>query len=348
MKNKLKINDTKGSMLNAKCGITLIALIITVIILLILAGTAISIAINGGDLFGKAAETRETWNEAVEIEDNSLKDSLYALDMAADPNLAKSKLIVKVKADGTVESPYYVNYPSAKGTIKCRVLYNDSTYGLQLVAVNSITKVKLGSDDESENVIGEMGSLERAINSYNRAVITLNEKAEEYMETLDGSLLAKDARCVGSNPLNKNYPDNLTGAERDAEMFVADSQYTYMNEYNGKYFNTNSHYMIDFTRLWAINIQKVERTTEGGVGYWLATHKVSFLETNPEYGHSYRIPWVGETGRYMTSAMLEVKTDGTMTATGYNIGFRPVIVLEGNVKIIGGEGTEEVPYELGL
>ena len=157
-------------------GITLIALIITVIVLLILAGTAISIAINGGDLFGKTADAREQWNEAVELEDSSLKDSLYALDMAANPDLAKARLTVKVNGD-TVESPYYVNYPSAKGTIKCRVLYNDSTNGLQLVSVNPVTKVMLGKDDESVNVLGEMDSAERSLNSYNRAIMTINEKA---------------------------------------------------------------------------------------------------------------------------------------------------------------------------
>ena len=47
---------------NTNKGITLIALIITVIVLLILAGTAISIAMNGGDIFGKATTAREEWN----------------------------------------------------------------------------------------------------------------------------------------------------------------------------------------------------------------------------------------------------------------------------------------------
>ena len=66
-----------------------------------------------------------------------------------------------------------------------------------------------------------MGSKERAQSSYNRAITTLNEKANEYMETNDGSLLAIDSRSVGSNPLNKNYPDDLTGDERTAEMLIS-------------------------------------------------------------------------------------------------------------------------------
>ena len=61
-------------------GITLIALIITVIVLLILAGVAISIAINGGDIFGKASTARAEWNVAVEKENSAIQDLLGYLD----------------------------------------------------------------------------------------------------------------------------------------------------------------------------------------------------------------------------------------------------------------------------
>ena len=67
-----------------KKGITLIALIITVIILLILAGTAISIAINGGDIFGKASTAREQWNESVLQEESSLTSLLNSAEEYTD------------------------------------------------------------------------------------------------------------------------------------------------------------------------------------------------------------------------------------------------------------------------
>ena len=63
-----------------KKGITLVALVITVIILLILAGTAISISINGGSIFEKTATSREEWNAAVENEESSLSDVLTILE----------------------------------------------------------------------------------------------------------------------------------------------------------------------------------------------------------------------------------------------------------------------------
>ena len=64
-------------------GITLIALIITVIVLLILAGTAVSIAINGGDIFGKATEAKAGWNAKVAEEENEVNGLMDYLEGAA-------------------------------------------------------------------------------------------------------------------------------------------------------------------------------------------------------------------------------------------------------------------------
>ena len=82
MNKKYKANYRSGEHRSPenKHGITLIALIITVIILLILAGTAISIAINGGDIFDKTSQARELWNDAVAKEENSINNLLYFLD----------------------------------------------------------------------------------------------------------------------------------------------------------------------------------------------------------------------------------------------------------------------------
>ena len=328
-----------------KKGITLIALIITVIILLILAGTAIAISINGGDIFTKTSEAREKWNLNVEEEQSSTQEVLDILDMAVNPDLAKYKLTVKVNEDDTVESPYYVNYPSKEGTIKCRVLYNDSKYGLQIISVSPVTKVRLGKNDENENVEGANGTLERAQNSYNRAILSLNEAAEKYLETIDGSILATDARCVGSNPLDKNYPDRLSGQERQSQMYVGDSSHEFMNDYNGKFFKGDKFYYIDGTRLVKIGAYGYEDTSVSPY-YWFASRKVDYYE---EQGYLFFIYMVQSNGSWGAIGRLNVPNNGTMNAydPGSN-GLRPVFVLASNVKVIGGEGTEENPFELGL
>ena len=59
-------------------GITLIALVITVIVLLILAGAAVSIGLNGDNLFAKANEAKDEWNEKVE-ENNEILENLATI-----------------------------------------------------------------------------------------------------------------------------------------------------------------------------------------------------------------------------------------------------------------------------
>ena len=337
-------------------GITLIALVITVIILLILAGTAITLSINGGNLFSKTNEAAYEWNTAVAREESALSNVFEILDMAANPDLAKYKLTVKVNHDEngnetTAESPYYVWYPSAKYInessdenckgIKCRVLYNDSTYGLQLISADYVTAVKLGKNDSNENVEGEMGSIERAQNSYMRAITTLNEKAEEYIETENGSTLAIDARCVGSKPLNKNFPDNLMGDARTAEMFVADDSVEYMKEYNGKFFKEDNNCETDYEMLAKIGCKNLT----SGKTYWLAS-RATF--NNSEYGYYFCPVYMGSSGYRAIFGFLRVNTDGILIEQETTKGLRPVFILAPEVKITGGIGTEESPFEIGL
>ena len=372
-------------------GITLIALVISIIILLILAGISISMLSGNNSILKKAGETKEStevgqekenitlaynslmidkkaensstisgadFDKAVKKHDsgasatserdkyivtfsNGHKYSLYSSGKIREYSTtpyAVDELTVKVSGD-TVESPYYVNYPSAKGTIKCRVLYNDSTYGLQIISVNSVTNVTLGKNDLSENVEGEMGSVERAQNSYNKAITTLNEKAEEYIKTTDENILATDARCVGSDPLNKNYPNNLTGDERTKKMFT--STESYINNYNGKFFNEDTNYEMDETRMSKIGVRK----TTNGNDYWLASRRIS--STN--MFSNFMVYFISNSTNYVSNDYLwALIVDGRLIDNAPEYGLRPIFILSPSVKIIGGEGTEEVPFEIGL
>ena len=70
-------------MLKNQKGITLVALVITVIVLLILAGTAITLAINGGDLFGTSRNAAASWNNAVNKENGELTNLMTVLNNVA-------------------------------------------------------------------------------------------------------------------------------------------------------------------------------------------------------------------------------------------------------------------------
>ena len=57
-----------------KHGITLISLVITIIILLILAGVAINLALDSDGLFSKALEASNKWNVAVADEGEKINE----------------------------------------------------------------------------------------------------------------------------------------------------------------------------------------------------------------------------------------------------------------------------------
>ncbi|MBR6033945.1 MAG: leucine-rich repeat protein [Clostridia bacterium] len=93
--NKSQILNAKRKMLNANVltkrehiphltneisGITLIALVITVIVLLILAGVAISLGVSGDGLFAKTNNTVTKWNAKVGEEQNEINNVLKSLD----------------------------------------------------------------------------------------------------------------------------------------------------------------------------------------------------------------------------------------------------------------------------
>ena len=78
-------------MLKTKHGITLIALVITIIVLLILAGVAINITVNQGDLFGKANNAVEKWNNKIAEEEGKVNELLNVLEGVSLPEEPEQK-----------------------------------------------------------------------------------------------------------------------------------------------------------------------------------------------------------------------------------------------------------------
>ena len=66
-------------MLRTKHGITLISLVITIIVLIILAGVAINVTFNQGDLFEKANNAVEKWNNEIAKEEDLINTMLEQL-----------------------------------------------------------------------------------------------------------------------------------------------------------------------------------------------------------------------------------------------------------------------------
>lgn len=65
-------------------GITLIALIVTIIVLLILAGVTINLAVNQSSIFQRASNAAQAYNTAEKTESQALQNAAYEMDVYAN------------------------------------------------------------------------------------------------------------------------------------------------------------------------------------------------------------------------------------------------------------------------
>ena len=79
-KQVIKSKITKKEQSYKQKGITLVALVITVVIMLILAGVAIAAVVDGDGLFSKTREVTEAYENAVEDEGNMLQSMMNQID----------------------------------------------------------------------------------------------------------------------------------------------------------------------------------------------------------------------------------------------------------------------------
>ena len=70
---KLKLNKIAKKLKLQERGITLIALVVTIIILLILAGVTLNIALSDNGLFGKAKKAADDYKEAQSEEEDEIR-----------------------------------------------------------------------------------------------------------------------------------------------------------------------------------------------------------------------------------------------------------------------------------
>lgn len=305
-------------------------------------------------------------------------------------NVMKASDVLPKSTDST-ESPYVI-YKAGKNIddktngetneILCRVLYNDDTHGLQLIAVNPVTDVKLGKTDPKAKAAliavegsSNLSELKIAKTSYNNAITYLNEYAEEYRNKTDG--IAIDSRCVGSLATvgkntsgaiigfdKKNNPDDLvenidnpTDEEKNLYLFNANSTSFNLEDYNGKYFKSDSNYTDDENRLKAsggIDAYKFTKKADGSNAtssdyYWLASRNALKL-----YGGA--LVWFSvcdidaENGVNRHNEILCGVENGAEALYPERIqGLRPVFLLDSNVKLTGtGDnlGSESNPYRL--
>lgn len=217
----------------------------------------------------------------------------------------------------------YVNYVDGTGeTRKCVVLYgpenaNYSSYGIQIITMENVEEVTLGRDDPT---VTESDNLTRAMNSYNNAINTLNNATSKYLNTI----YASSARCVGSLPDNPNYDTS--------DMFIKNN--TWFSVYNGKLKNTDNNYLIDENQIKKLDIDNTR------ILYFYASRIAMDRGSDVLFG----IRIVRSDGQ----SVFGVFSNSQASSNVEQSGLRPVFTLKSEIKVTGGNGTEESPYTLGV
>ena len=248
------------------------------------------------------------------------------------PVLAKEKLIINKEGSTDSEISPYVQYNGKPYRVLYDLSYdeeNGTNYGIEIVSVNPVDLVTLGPNDpiildssEYDGAPGEIGTAERAKWSYNNAIATLNKKAQSYLTNL-----AQRARCIGSNP---NNPLSEGGKYSGDESFK-DKDSNWVDN--------------DRTQLEAIGAIKFSDTSVS-TSYWVASRTIKSYLGQPQYKMFY----ISHNQALNNSWSLYLyNSDGSPNLNGgSSTGFRVVIKLKSNVKILRGKGTFDEPYELGL
>lgn len=332
-------------------GITLIALAITIVVLIILAGITIGAITGDNGIINQTKNAKDDtqyaqWEEKIDVAiiDAENKNRNTTMDDVIDELIDKKvindesqvdkdtgtittnepsyvfedKLIdyIEVFTANKLKAGEYVYYVDATGTTrKCIVLWDESSgYGTQIITQDIVGNVTFGSKTITE-----------AAKEYNDAIAILNNEAMAYLNTT----YASDARCVGSVPDNKNFDE--------AEL---SSYFTYAFEGNNVQLkDSDENYILDNTQMEKLGIKELD--TE----YFLASRYITVFG----YGTDLRIRLNCSKNIYEALIAITIMSMGSgENSSVIESGLRPVFTLKNEVKITGGEGTEENPYTLGI
>ena len=299
-------------------GITLIALVITIVVLIILAGVTINLSIGNNGLFNKAKQAREEYKQAELNEQkaiNKTAEYIENIDNSEKRTITSNNL----KAGDYIKYDTEVNSVGEKGTIICRVLYDASSeYGVQIVSNENLNNITLGGNNWSTGR-----------DSYNNAIQTLNAEAEKYLNTK----YATDARSIGSVPTIKNGKFINKNSENIEPVKV---EFSCSADGANSMKNEDDNYEIDQVQMKKLNMW------ENGKIYWIASRVV--------YSKSslcnFNVRTVNESGELKSGYLCFVSTTGGVSGDLFSYGIRPCFSLKSDIKITGGNGTSEQPYTM--
>ena len=338
-------------------GITLVALVITIIILLILAGVTINIIINGG-LIKQAQNATDRYKQTQGEEINGIDNIVGKMNDIIGVNPSNPGENTTNPGGNTVdpdnptgpevppETPGeslaasaqpgdYVRYAVPEKTFTMTTeqtgytseqTYNTGDYtGLWQVLYND---AEHGLQIISANDVTNGKNLYlNGKEGYNNSVGTLNSFCSNYVNPT----YATSGRCVGSNP---------TRPEGTKELYSG--SYNYIGLYANDLIKDDTEYESDFNALKGATHQNTDGIWNINKEYWLASRYVSSTTSRTDV--YVRFMYAAGTANH--NPLWFVRSSGSTTPYSSNSAVRVVITLKSGIKTSDGTGGSGSPYEL--
>ena len=359
-------------------GITLIALIITIIILLILAGISISALTNQG-LFKNAKETQNAMDKAEGEQGKVLNEYEDEINKYLENDDKTAKKLVDKVNDGTIKIGDYIKYTPDTASTDA-ILQELNTYsGSDANTTSTLTQESLNwrvldMEDGQVRLISELPTTSKielsSYNGYNNAVKLLDDtcnvlynnsklaskvqnlKIEDIMERMIETNYTNITANYGKQftPTNKYYPSILL---KEKGQNVNGIVGTELNESEQKE-------LINQTTKPQATSLEVKYT------YWCKTMTTSDFKNSKYYelfinnGSNYSTYWMSSRcidypsggARFNISRVHsgDVRASSLYNTNGAEYSdvnaFRPVITLNSNVQIISGNGSTDSPFNI--
>ncbi len=251
-----KKNKSKG-----KKGITLVSLVITIIVLLILAGVAINLAIDEEGLIGKAEEAVESWNRAVGEESNAIKNILM-----------KANEIEGGVTGGGDDITYVGDVPVPNGYTASQISNEDSeAEGLVIYEIPEGATVNWkedeadGTNQSTITIGGSTTNLQETVNQYVWIPVDINSMVMCESNTGDSvcnlvydentdTLTCQTHPATATNLVGRLYISSLTGNSYIMDFTKRDQTYNTYREPNTVSYDADNDLTIaqlksDFTAM---------------------------------------------------------------------------------------------------
>ena len=297
----------------------------------------------------KSKDARREYGQASENEQKELSGLSDWIETA----VGKIKYNEELKALKPGDYIIYDTGMEGVGEVTCRVLYDaESPYNLQIITDDCIKKDgeyvyipfgHIGNLRYYSSIPGKNTEFDEKFKDYdfsewynyvnkkeelyNNAINILNNEAMKF----SNNKYITDARCVGSNPINKERETKET-----AKISIGISYDTGVKD-------EDDNFKTDYNILQNLNILNVNRH------YWFASR---YNEVTSVYGTSNALNFnIRNDGDYEYYGSYILRRGyGCPSEFGLMINaLRPVFTLKGNLKVVSGDGTSEsTAYRLGV